>query len=74
LEVIFEKFKGVARAHEVVLKALQRVTAEVSSYFSVENISSSAINNIKQWDTNPDSFLNGTYNYIWYINLHVLLF
>ena len=30
LEVIFEKFKGVARAHEVVLKALQRVTAEVN--------------------------------------------
>lgn len=29
LEVIFEKFKGVARAHETVLKALQRVAAVV---------------------------------------------
>lgn len=43
LEVIFEKFKGVARAHETVLKALQRVAA-------VENEQKSQVQHIDEAD------------------------
>ncbi|CAB3976804.1 Exocyst complex component 4 [Paramuricea clavata] len=56
LEVIFEKFKGVARAHEVVLKALQRVTAEQEAKtMAVEELSESTDDSDEEDDSETET-------------------